>query len=307
MSFLAALCAGAFVWALARWGNGDHGGPRSGPSGGASRWLRRARSVSGEGRVSFQAWLAQAGAAVSPGQFVAVSAAVGVISFVVLLAISRTLVVAFLPALASAGVPYAYWAAERRKKTVARSAAWPDALRHLAGVLGAGIVTLHDGLEQLAGAGPVPLRAPLARYARLAGRLGDRQALEVVREELADPISDPVLLAFEGAVDEGTETVLRVLSDLGAQITADLQLAEKIRTLQTQSRVATWGCLVLPYALLVFLCATNASYRHFFSEPIGLVLVVVGALMSLTGMVLARRLVRPIATTERVFVEGVVA
>jgi tight adherence protein B len=304
VSLLAALCAGAFVWVLARWGSGGHSGRLPGTPSAPLRWLGRARSVGGQGRVSFQAWLIQAGAAVSPGQFVAVSAGVGFVSFVVLLAISETLVVAVLPALASAGVPYAYWAAERRKKALARSAAWPDALRYLVGVLGAGILTLHDGLEQLASAGPVPLRSPMARYVRLAGRLGDRQALEAVREELADPISDPVLLAFEGAVDEGTETVLRVLADLGAQITADLQLAEKVSTLQTQSRVATWGCLVLPYALLVFLCATNGSYRHFFSEPIGLVLVVVGALMSGAGTLLARRLVRPIATTERVFVEG---
>ena len=113
-------------------------------------------------------------------------------------------------------------------------------------------------------------------------RVGDRQALEAVRADLADPISDPVLLAFEGAVEEGTETVLRVLTDLSAQITSDLQLAEKIRTLQTQSRAATWGCFALPYVVLLFLCATNSAYRQFFATPFGLVLVLIGA-SSVTG------------------------
>lgn len=301
MSLLAALCAGAFVCALARRATGATASRLGAAPVGLSTSTRLGTR---KARVSYQAWLLQAGAAVSPGQFLAVSAGVGLSCFVVLLAVSRTLVVAGLPAVASAATPYFYWSAQRRKRAAALSAAWPDALRYLVGALGAGISTLHDALEQLAVGGPVPLRGPMARYSRLAGQLGDRQALEAVREELADPISDPVLLAFEGAVDEGTETVLRVLADLGSQITADLQLADKVRTLQAQSRVATWGCLVIPYGLLVFLCATNASYRHFFSEPIGLLLVVAGAAMSATGTAIARRLVRPIATTERVFVEA---
>ena len=92
-----------------------------------------------------------------------------------------------------------------------------------------------------------------------------------------------MLLAFEGAVEEGTETVLRVLADLSAQITSDLQLGEKIRTLQTQSRAATWGCFALPYVVLLFLCATNSAYRQFFATPFGLVLVLIGAAFSVAG------------------------
>jgi Flp pilus assembly protein TadB len=218
--------------------------------------------------------------------------------------VSRTFIVAALPAVASAAAPYSYWSAERRKRSTERSEAWPDALRYLVGVLGAGISTLHDALEQLSTSGPQALRAPMARYVRLSGRLGDRQALEAIRADMADPISDPVLLAFEGAVEEGTETVLRVLTDLGTQITSDLQLSEKIRTLQTQSRLATWGCFLLPYAVLVFLCATNGAYRQFFSGPTGLALVVGGAAMSAAGLLAARKLVRPIATTRRVFVDA---
>jgi Flp pilus assembly protein TadB len=248
--------------------------------------------------------LSQAGAAVTPSQFWAVSVGFGAVTFLVLLAIARAPIVAALPAAGAVGVPYSYWAAQRRKMAEARSGAWPDALRYLVGVLGAGIATLHDGLEELARSGPVPLRPPMARYVRLSARVGDRQALGSVRAELADPISDPVLLAFAGAIEEGTETVLRVLADLGSQITADLQLAEKIRTLQTQSRVATWGCFGMPYVVLVFLCATNPAYRSFFSQPIGLVLVLGGGALSCAGLVACRRLVRPVATTQRVFTES---
>ncbi len=302
MSLLAAILVGACAWAV---GRRAFGGPV------ASHHLEdiglrlSAAGRNKSERPSFQVWLSQAGAAVTPRQFWAVSAGVGAAAFVLFVAISRTVVVSALPALALAATPYAYWSSQRRKQAAARSGAWPDALRYMVGALGAGIATLHDALEDLAKSGPEPLRAPMARYVRLSARLGDRRALETVRADLADPISDPVLLAFEGAVEEGTETLLRVLSDLGSQITADLQLAEKIRTLQTQSRAATWGCFALPYVVLVFLCATNGAYSVYFSRPFGLGLVLFGAGMSVLGLLAARRLVRPIATTERVFVDEV--
>lgn len=307
MSALAALCLGACVWALARLAGGQ---PLVQARFGGSLWPWVVRRGSlgggnrGTGRVSFQVWLSQAGAAVTPRQFVAVSLGVAVAVFVVLFAVSKTAVVAALPAAAAGAAPYAYWSSQRRKAAIARSAAWPDALRYLVGVLGAGLATLHDALEELSRSGPVPLRPAMARYTRLSSRVGDRAALESVRSELADPISDPVLLAFAGAMEEGTGTVLRVLSDLGAQITADLQLAEKVRTLQTQARAATWGCFALPYVVLFVLCTTNGAYRAYFSQPAGLVVVLFGAGLSLVGLAVSRRLVRPVATTRRVFADG---
>ncbi|HXW81600.1 MAG TPA: hypothetical protein VEJ84_19000 [Acidimicrobiales bacterium] len=303
MSLVASMLVGAVAWAIGR-RLFSGGQPLRHPGRRKARWAVRDRK--GSDRPSFQVWLSQAGAAVTPRQFWAVSAGVGAVAFVFFVAVSQTVVVSALPAFALAATPYAYWSAQRRKQAAARSAAWPDALRYMVGALGAGISTLHGALEDLGRSGPVPLRAPMARYVRLSGRLGERRALEAVRADLADPISDPVLLAFEGAVEEGTDTLLRVLSDLGSQITADLQLAEKIRTLQTQSRAATWGCFALPYVVLVFLCATNSAYRQYFSRPFGLGLVLFGTVLSVLGLLAARRLVRPIATTERVFVDEVV-
>ena len=304
VKLLAAVWLGAFCFAIARRVTGGGTVTRSHERA-AMRQLMLGRGRGARhGAAGFQVWLSQVGAGVTPTQFWVVSAGVGVVEFGLFMVVSRPVVVAVLPAAACAGAPYSYWSAQRHKQATARSAAWPDALRYLVGALGAGITTLHDGLEELARSGPEPLRAPMARYVRVSARLGDRQALEAVRAELADPISDPVLLAFAGAIEEGTETVLRVLADLGSQITADIQLTEKIRTIQTQSRAANWGCFAMPYVVLVFLCATNPSYRQFFSEPVGLVLVVAGAIMSVVGLVASRRLVRPIGTTERVFVEG---
>jgi hypothetical protein len=118
---------------------------------------------------------------------------------------------------------------------------------------------------------------------------------------LADPVSDAVILNLELAALEGTEVALRVLGDLASQITADLELAEKVRTIQTQSRIAGWAVFVLPYALLVFLCASQPLYRQFFGSSIGLLVVLLGAAMSLIGFTAVRKLSKPIAPHERIF------
>ena len=263
---------------------------------------RRRRDV--RTRPTRQVWLSQAGAAVTPGQFWAVSVALGAATFLVLVGLDRAPAVAVMPAFAAAAAPFGYWSAQRRKLRAARLAAWPEALRQVSGRLGAGVSTLHEALEGLAGSGPAALQPSMARYVRLANRIGQRSALEAVRAELADPVSDPVLLTFEMAAEEGTDQVLRILNDLTRQIEGDIQLAERITTLQTQSRVATWAVFGVPYALLVFLCATQSFYRAFFSEPLGIAIMVLGIVLSGIGLSIARRLARPIPTAQRVFAGG---
>lgn len=249
-----------------------------------------------------QVWLSQAGAAVTPRQFWAVSAATAAFTFLLLFALDRAVVVAAVPAVGIGALPYAYWSVERHKRANARFQAWPDALRNVAGGLMAGIATLHDALEELAVSGPPPLRAPFARYSRLVGRgVGEEQALEAIRAELADPVSDAVILNLELAASEGTEVALSVLHDLCTQITGDLELAEKVRTVQTQSRIASWAVFVMPYALLVFLCATQTFYRQFFSTSAGLFVVLAGSAMSVVGFVAVRRLASPISPHLRIF------
>ncbi len=152
MSLLAALWAGALAWALARRFSGAPSPLVRQEQVAVRQLLLGGGRASQRRRDSFQVWLSQAGAAVTPAQFCLVSAGVGAVAFALLLAIARTAVVAALPAAACAAVPYSYWSGQRRNQAAARSAAWPDALRFLVGALGAGIATLHDGLG---GAGPV--------------------------------------------------------------------------------------------------------------------------------------------------------
>jgi Flp pilus assembly protein TadB len=290
VSLLAALLGATAVWFLAETLQGRR-----------HHLVRPAKAH--PARSKAQIWLSQAGAAVTSGQFAAVSVGVGLVFAIIMLAISRTAIVAFIGLVVGACTPYAYWSARRRQLTSARALAWPDALRHVIGALGSGTATLHSSLVDLADAGPLPLRPPMARYARRSAQIGSLGALEAVRAELADPVSDQVLLTFAQAVSEGTDTVLRTLEVLLEQTSADIALQDRVRTAGTQLRLASWVGFVAPLFVLVLFCTVSAQYRAFFDGTEGVIVVVIGTAIDTVGLAVTRRLARTVPTTQRIFTE----
>jgi tight adherence protein B len=228
-----------------------------------------------------------------------------VIGFIVLV-VTRTPILGLIGLVAGGVVPYSYWSTRRRQLTAARALAWPDALRFVIGALASGTSTLHGALLGLAQGGPEPLRPPIARYARRAAQIGSLGALEAVRQELADPVSDQVLLTLEQAVTEGTETVLRTLQVLLEQTTSDIALQDRIRTAGTNLRVASWLGLMAPMFTLVLFCTVSPQYRAFFSTATGVVIVLIGTAVDFMGLMMSRRLARSVATVQRVFTERAV-
>ncbi len=171
--------------------------------------------------------------------------------------------------------------------------------------LASGTSTLHASLVDLADAGPQPLRAPMARYARRSGQIGSLSALEAVRAELADPVSDQVLLTFAQAASEGTQTVLRTLELLLEQTNGDIALQDRVRTAGTQLHLASWTGFVAPLFVLLLFCTVSPQYRLFFSRTSGIVLVIVGTTLDALGLMVTRRLARTVPTAQRIFTEAV--
>ena len=95
-------------------------------------------------------WLSQAGAAVTDGQFSAVSAGVGLVIGFIVLVLTRTPILGLIGLVAGGVVPYGYWSTRRRQLTAARALAWPDALRFVIGALASGTSALHGALVDLA-------------------------------------------------------------------------------------------------------------------------------------------------------------
>ena len=247
-------------------------------------------------------WLHQAGTGVAPAQFVVASLLGGAVAGLVVWLVARVLPLTLLAAGVTALWPRAYYARRRRRITAERMAAWPDALRDLIAHLRAPL-SVHAALLELGRTGPLPLRPSFARYGALSAALDHLRALEVVREELADPLSDRIIEIILVAFDQGSAVVIDILGDLATATGADLRLHEEIETAQLETRLEAWGAAVLPFAVLALLCATSRDYRAFYAAPAGWIVVAVGGAMSVAGLVAINRLGR-IPSEERILAGG---
>lgn len=279
MRFLAALLAGTAAFALVAHLSG-HGADL------ALRIPGRRRR-----RPSAAVWLRQAGLTVTPAQFRLASVAVAAAALLVVWGLAGSLFVALVPAVVAGLLPRVYFAQRRAARLGEVVRAWPDGIRHIiANARARG--TVHQALVELARSGPAPLAEAFERYPVLARMEGPVRAMELIRDELADPTSDVVLEILIVAQQQGQLMAVRILRDLAARVSDDLKVLEEIRSEGLEQRLNARLTFVIPWLLLVALCALAPPYRDFYAGPGGAVVVVVGGAMSLSGMAVLERLGR---------------
>lgn len=239
----------------------------------------------------FQSWLYQAGTGVSPGQFLAVSGGGALLTFLVVWTLAGAAPVALVPAIAVATVPRTWFARQRARSQRDRLAAWPDTLRDLLAHLESSM-PLHSALVELGRTGPEPLRPTWRRYGVLASALDHRAALEAIRNELADPVSDRVIEVVLVAHEQGSAVVLDLLRDLADSTTDDIRLVEAVETAQLETRIEARAVAVLPFVVLVMLTSRSPDYRNFYSSALGIGVIIIGAVMTLLGSLAIQRLGR---------------
>lgn len=184
-----------------------------------------------------------------------------------------------------------------------RRQAWPDALRDLATQLRSGS-SMHAALVELGRLGPPPLRPALQRYERLSVALDHRAALETIRNELADALSDRIVEVILISFEQGTRVVIDVLGDLAESAVQDIRLAADIETAQLETKLEARGAAVLPFVVLGLLCLGSEGYRTFYAGASGTVVMVIGALMSSVGLAVIGRLGR-VPTEPRTIVAAI--
>lgn len=249
-----------------------------------------------------QVWLQQAGVGLAPAQFALGSVFVGLAAFSILVALCGSPFVAAVPALAVASIPRAYFGRRRAQRMRLVQAAWPDGLRDLLASISAGR-SLGQAVEELAATGPEPLREAFAEVPALARMLGTVPALEIVREEIADPTTDRVLEVLILAHVRGGGIVRAILEDLARATTRDLRLLEEVETEGLEMRINARTVLVLPWLVLVALTASEGPFRDFYRSGSGVVVLVVAGALSALGMFMLGRLGREVGE-PRVFGRG---
>jgi tight adherence protein B len=223
--------------------------------------------------------LRQAGVdGVGPAQLVGAQLVCGLLSFVVVVAVTRTVTVATCFGIFGVALPIVVLRRMRRRRQVLLRELWPEAIDHLASAVRAGL-PLPEGLAALAVRGPAELRAPFGRFGaayRASGRFGG--CLDALKDDLADPIGDRVCETMRVAREVGGSdlgTVLRTLSDL---LRADARTRAELETRQGWVVNAARLAVAAPWAVLLLLGTQSATLSAYDSAG-GTLLLAIGALV----------------------------
>lgn len=264
------------------------------------RWSKVREPKQGESRIEkSQSWLNQSGAAVTPAQFWGISIGAAVVSFAFIFIITKVFIIAAVPAVLIGILPRSYFAQKRAKLSESRVKVWPDALRTLVAGISAS-QSLHQALRSLATGGPAPLRPVFQKYSRLTQALDQKSALEVIKEDLSDPMSDRIIEILISATEAGPGVILDILRDLAESTTRDLQLREHIETMQVEQKLNAKIVFVLPYILLVMMVMSNEGMAEFYKTPAGIIVILFGTGILSLGMLIIQKLGK-IPLEQRVF------
>jgi Flp pilus assembly protein TadB len=81
-----------------------------------------------------------------------------------------------------------------------------------------------------------------------------------------------------------------ILSDLAEATTRDLWTMEEVRTEALEQKINARIVFVLPWLVLVAMTARSGAFREFYASPAGVLVAVIGGVMSLVGVVIASKL-----------------
>ena len=234
-------------------------------------------------------WLEESGLDVTRGQFWLASFGAGLGTYAVVFAVTSLPIVSLMPAVVVATLPKAYFSRKRSQRLDDVQRAWPDGLRDLLASVRSG-ASLPTAIEGLASYGPVPLRDAFRGFPVYSHSLGVVPALEMVKADLADPTSDRVIEVLILAYERGGAVVPEILSDLADATTKDLWTLEEIRTDALEQKINSRIVFILPWLVLVAMTARAGPFREFYASQMGVLVAVIGGVMSLVGVVIASRL-----------------
>ena len=214
-----------------------------------------------------------------------VAAAVGVFLAVTLVVglLTRSVIIAFAVGILAGAIPLIIEARQQARQRTERIEAWPEAIRQLISSLRAPM-SVHASLQDLARTGPSALRPAFETYTVLSRRLDSQQALEMVRRDLADPVSDRIIEVLILSLEQGAAVTLEVLDELATSVTEDLRLNETIRTMMLDVRIDAAAIGIIPFALLLATVIGIDEWRSFYSTAGGQILILLALMWSAFGV-----------------------
>lgn len=222
---------------------------------------------------------------------VAACAASGVLAFVVLQVISRTVTVSLVFGAMAAYLPLAVIAGRARTRQREFAEVWPDAVDNLASAVRAGM-SLPEGLAQLGERGPEPLRPSFVDFAQdyqACGRFGE--SLDRLKERLADPVGDRVVEGLRIAREVGGGDLGRLLRNLSAHLRDDSRTRSELESRQAWAVNGARLAVAAPWLVLLMLSFDHEVISRYASGT-GTVVLLGGAGLCLVAYRLMLRIGR---------------
>jgi tight adherence protein B len=254
---------------------------------GAPRLRRTGRLRGGAGELLRRAGLY----GVSPALLAGVALGVGLVSGVLVLAVSGTVPVAVLFAAGGAYLPVAMLRGRARRRQRELADVWPEAVDNLASAVRAGL-SLPEALTQLGERGPEPLREPFAAFGvdyLVTGRFGD--CLDRLKLRLSDPVGDRVVEALRVAREVGGGDLGRMLRSLSGFLRDDARTRSELESRQSWTVNGARLAVSAPWLVLLFLSFQQEVIRRYSSTE-GVVVLVAGAVACLVAYQLMVRIGR---------------
>jgi tight adherence protein B len=178
--------------------------------------------------------LVQAGLpSVSPHLLALTCLGFGCTVFLAVFALSTVITIAACFGLMAAWLPISLVVARARRRRERWRDLWPDVVDNLGSGVRAGL-SLPEALGQIGQRGPEPLRASFAAFAqdyRLTGNFAE--ALDALKDRLADPVADRLCEALRIAREVGGSDLGRLLRGLSAFLREDARTRSELEARQS--------------------------------------------------------------------------
>jgi tight adherence protein B len=221
-------------------------------------------------------------------QFTAIRIAIGLVVFLLVLAVSSAFPLACAIGIFGLQAPQAYLTRRAIARAAARRDAWPDAVDNLVSGVRAGL-SLPEALAALAESGPIELRSPFGRFAdsyRASGSFA--RALDLLADELADPIGDRVIDALRIAREVGGVDLGVLLRTLGRFLREDARTRGEVEARQSWTVNAARVALAAPWIVLLLL-ATQSSTIAAYNSTSGAAVLASGGAVSYLAFRIMRK------------------
>ncbi|MDQ3752408.1 MAG: type II secretion system F family protein, partial [Actinomycetota bacterium] len=224
------------------------------------------------------------------------SASTGFAAYIVVAALTSSLVESVVISVGAACLPIATARARRKRRLRRFREAWPDAIALLVSGIRAG-VSLPESCATLETRGPHELQAGFASFTSTYRSSGSfRAGLERLAADMADPVADRVVAALTMAHDVGGTDLVRVLRALGDFVREDLKVRQEIEARWSWTVTAARVAAGAPWLVLVMM-STRPETALAYNSPTGVVVILMGAAATGLGYALMLRAAR--LPTER--------